>query len=55
MRKTTKPLTLALSLPNTIGRIVEVDSEGTIVRERKVLMCDGRAIAIKEGKRWNEI
>lgn len=47
-------LTLALSHPNTLGKIVECDRDGN-VRERKTLLCDGKLIAVKVGKSWIEI
>lgn len=51
MRSNTTPITVALSRPNTIGRIVECSPDGDI-RERKTLMCDGKLVAVKVGKSW---
>lgn len=47
-------LTIALSSPNTVGRIIECDASGNIT-ERKTLLCDGKLIAVKQGKSWKEI
>ena len=54
MKRKRSTLTLALSNPNTLGKIIECDRDGNIT-ERKTLLCDGKLIAVKEGKRWKEL
>ena len=53
MRKNTSVITLALSQPNAIGRIIECD--GNCVRETKTIICDGHLVAEKVGTSWVEI
>lgn len=54
MKRKRSALTIALSHPNTLGRIVECSVDGKVT-EKKTLLCDGKLIAVKEGKRWREL
>ena len=54
MKRKRSMLTLALSHPNTLGKIVECSDDGKVT-EKKTLLCDGKLIAVKQGKSWKEI